>query len=365
MKGPDLPGLRIAMALPACMGVGNPGNGIQRQAIAQADALSQLGHDVVPLDPWHWQKLSDLDVLHVFCGGYDVIGFIEPFMRDVGPLRVYAPIIDSNHPNWRYRLASWVDNLVPRHLSAPGIHRRLARSSDLVIVRSAHEQDRVVNSLGVPAQRVRVVLNGTAKPDAIPPAQAQQALRDEYDLPEKFVLSVSDYTAPRKNILRLVHACEQAGLPLVLAGNSRIESATSVQLDNIARHKREPGLRCLPFLSHDALRALMAASHVFCLPSKHEGTGLAALEAAALGVPVVITSRGGTRDYFGSLALYVDPDDVADIARALQATWTRPRTTALQTHVQTQLTWEASARSLVNHYQHALALKKTRAALTR
>ena len=47
--------------------------------------------------------------------------------------------------------------------------------------------------------------------------------------------------------------------------------------------KRYPTVKILGFLDRDVLDSLYAACKVFCLPSRHEGTGLVALEAASHG----------------------------------------------------------------------------------
>jgi glycosyltransferase involved in cell wall biosynthesis len=105
--------------------------------------------------------------------------------------------------------------------------------------------------------------------------------------------------------------------------------------------------------------ALYGLCHVFCLPSYHEGTGLAALEAGAAGAHVIITRLGGTRDYFQDLASYVSPTDVNDIRRALARTWDMPRGSALQAHIRASLGWDASASALERTYELARSRKAT------
>jgi glycosyltransferase involved in cell wall biosynthesis len=99
---------------------------------------------------------------------------------------------------------------------------------------------------------------------------------------------------------------------------------------------------------------------VFCLPSSHEGTGLAALEAASHGAALVITRHGGPKDYFLQHAEYVDPFDVGDIARALKKVWEQPRTGALQEHISSNLTWDHSAQALERVYHQELMNKAKR-----
>ena len=61
------------------------------------------------------------------------------------------------------------------------------------------------------------------------------------------------------------------------------------------------------------------ASDVFMLPSRHEGLGVAALEAMAAGRAVVATRVGGLADavVHGRTGLLVPPEDPAQLATAL------------------------------------------------
>lgn len=65
---------------------------------------------------------------------------------------------------------------------------------------------------------------------------------------------------------------------------------------------------------------LLAGCDVFCLPSRAEGLGVAALEAMAAGRAVVATRVGGLGDAVvdGRTGLLVAPDDAAALALALE-----------------------------------------------
>jgi glycosyltransferase involved in cell wall biosynthesis len=160
-------------------------------------------------------------------------------------------------------------------------------------------------------------------------------------------------------VLRLVTATEQLGLPLVLAGHS-MPGPIAAELEASARRNKR--LRLLGFVDRRTRDALYGLCHAFCLPSHHEGTGLAALEAGAAGAHVIITRLGGTRDYFGDQALYVSPSDVDSIRSALTRAWETPRRNGLQLHIRNNLSWDASARALDRAYQIARNRKSRRRA---
>jgi glycosyltransferase-like protein len=63
---------------------------------------------------------------------------------------------------------------------------------------------------------------------------------------------------------------------------------------------------------HDDLAGLVAAAEVFAFPSTKEGFGLAAMEALAAGVPVVVRDLPVLREVFGSAVRYgTDPPSFA------------------------------------------------------
>jgi len=335
--------MRIGFMLASDKSLTGPGDGVRMQAEFQAKALEQLGHQVQRLGPWQPGTSDGLDVIQFFMGGLGFYG-IERARRPGGPLLVFAPIIDSNEPFWRYRLAARLGNCIPdRIFTIPGELRKQALGSDLVVVRSTHERDRVVYGLGINASRVQIVLNGVEPP----PAVDAEPLRRSLGLPAEYVLHISAYTQARKNVPRLLEAVGPLEIPLVIAGSAEPGELN----DRIVKLAQNYGhVRLLGFQNRESLHALYAGAKVFCLPSVHEGTGLVALEAAAQGAQVVITQNGGPRDYFGPLAEYVDPSNTGQIRAAVLRCWQRPADGRLREHVLSHLTWRQSAQSLLAAY---------------
>jgi Glycosyltransferase len=66
------------------------------------------------------------------------------------------------------------------------------------------------------------------------------------------------------------------------------------------------------------LRRLYADAACLAIPSLHEGFGLPALEAMAVGTPVVAARAGALPEVTGDAAVLVDPLDTIDIANGLE-----------------------------------------------
>jgi glycosyltransferase involved in cell wall biosynthesis len=341
--------LRIGFMLATNIALSSGGNGVRMQAVCQAAALRRRGHEVIEMNPWQTYKLSTIDVVQFFVGGHP-FEWIEVLKADLN-LLVFAPMIDSNQPHWRYAIAAQADRfLSSRMTTVQGVLKRQAAAADLVVVRSSHEHDRMVKSLGTDPGKIKLVLNGAEPRDPGNPS----VIREAFDLPEQFVGHVSAYGQGRKNVLRLIEACVALGYPLVIAGNAK-EADSSILAKIREWTERSKLVRVLPFLTMEQLQSLYVAAKVFALPSYNEGTGLVAVEAAAQGAAgLVVTQNGGPPDYFLDMAQYVDPLSVESIKAGIKAAWERGPDPRLTRHVRENLTWDKSAESLEAAYLFAL-----------
>lgn len=334
--------MKIGMMLPAVYAIGNPFSGVREQALAQANALEDLGHTVVRLSSWEKYNLASFDVLHYFFGGH-WMNQIDSIESPKTTIRVFAPIIDTLQSNRNYRLAARLGTLHDKFTTVQAQYMRQANNANVVVARSAFEADKLRNGLGVPASKIRVVLNGCAPPEKVDVAAA----RKMFQLDEDFVLHISRITNPGKNVLNLIVGVGSLGLPLVIAGTHEPGRAYDAI---VSAAERFPSVRLIGKVSHETKNALYAACRVFCLPSTREGTGLVALEAASYGANVVITGNGGPPDYFGDFAHYPKNTSAEMTAEAVRQAWLQENNKSLQLHVCKNLTWENSARQLESVY---------------
>jgi glycosyltransferase involved in cell wall biosynthesis len=75
----------------------------------------------------------------------------------------------------------------------------------------------------------------------------------------------------------------------------------------------------IDWLPRPALLDLMRGAAAVLAPSLAEGFGLPALEAMALGTPVLTSRTGAPQEIAGAGALLVDPADVRDITAGIAA----------------------------------------------
>jgi D-inositol-3-phosphate glycosyltransferase len=173
--------------------------------------------------------------------------------------------------------------------------REVARQAGLVIAWTPHEREAIVNYYGADSGKVAVIPPGV-DPGRFRPLD-QAACRRRLGLGDERVLLYVGRLERLKGVdilLRTVQQLEHpAGVKLLIVGGG----ANSPELERLKRMSRDLGIesrvRFMGSLPQGELPAYYNAADVCVLPSYYESFGLAALEAAACGKPVVASRVGG------------------------------------------------------------------------
>lgn len=121
---------------------------------------------------------------------------------------------------------------------------------------------------------------------------------------------------PKKNVGRMLQAYLAAGLdtPLVLVGARAWKSES--ELKPIAHGPAR--VRRMDYLPRSQLTRLIRGARAVVFPSLYEGFGLPALEAMALGAPMLTSTAGSLPEVVGDAAMLVDPYDVSAMTEAFR-----------------------------------------------
>lgn len=184
---------------------------------------------------------------------------------------------------------------------------RMRRDADLVLCASEATRSDAVDA-GFAPGRLRVVPLGVAAP--VVDAAGVEAVRRRLGIDGRYVLHLGT-AEPRKNTAALVRVA--ARLPddvtVVLAGATGWGDTPTVD-------GRDRVLD-VGFVSEADKWALLAGASVSCTPSLWEGFGLPALEAMAVGTPVVTAAGGALEEVVGDAGVCVDPRDDEALTDAL------------------------------------------------
>lgn len=154
---------------------------------------------------------------------------------------------------------------------------------------------------------------------------------------------------PHKNQLGAIEALRGRGRRILVAGPPHPHHP---EYFDACRRALGAAGEMLGRVPDDELLRLYRTAAVHVLASWFETTGLASLEAAACGTPVVSTDRGFARDYFLDHAAYCDPARPASIAEAVERAVGRD-TRGLTALVREQYTWARAAERTERAYEVA------------
>ena len=293
---------------------------------------------------WLWHRRQWPPVECLASGPFDVVHSPSPLQIPTSGAASIVTIHDVDFLTHPER----ADGEIQRDY--PPLARAHAHRADAIVVPSRYTRDQVARRFKISTDRVFVCPNGApAWPIRSPPRPGGHLL---------FVGSI----APRKNVGRLLeaYALLRHGYPtapqLVLAGQPASDGES---LLTTLRQPRFGGcVRHEGYVSEERLRSLYADASAVVLPSLDEGFGIPALEAMTLGVPLVVARRGALPDLVGDAGLLVDPLDVEDLSRAMQAVVTdtelRGKLSQAGPQRARNFTWRASAKVLHEAYLFAI-----------
>jgi glycosyltransferase involved in cell wall biosynthesis len=205
--------------------------------------------------------------------------------------------------------------------------RRVLRAADAVVAVSALTRSELVELVGVPEERIRVVPNGV---DAIFTTDGPRASGD-------YVLAVATLE-PRKNLGRAVEAARLDDVELRVVG-ARGWGGVDV-----------PGW--VGEVPDSELAALYRGARCVLYPSLYEGFGLPVLEAMACGAPVVTSQGTAMEEVASGAAVLVDPLAAEAIAEGIrEAEARRDELVPLGLARARELTWGRAADEIVRLWE--------------
>jgi glycosyltransferase involved in cell wall biosynthesis len=235
---------------------------------------------------------------------------------------------------------AWVQHVIPSRF---WLHQAASGSpSDLVICVSRAVQARQEHLYPGPA--TAVVHPGVDAPERpLPRRAARHALGISGEGPAVGVVGRIEPWKGQDIAVRMLARLTSTTCSLILIGDRHSASwpGFTPEVDVLAAELGVADRVVFTGHRHDAARLLHGLDVLVCA-SREEGFGLAVLEAAAAGVPVVATRCGGPEDMLDHevTGLLVPPEDPAALAEAVEAIFASPTAAARMTGNAQQLYWQ-------------------------
>jgi len=316
-------------------------------------ALQNLGVDVRFFDMWDANmKLGKADLVHIFNAGIATYSLAANLIA-YGSKYVVNPIFYSNHSAGLLRTYQKLNNLcnklLMRSYSDYGLTKYVCDQAKMVLPNTMAEGELLQKGLGVNPGKIQVIANGVEKrfADADPDLFIQK-----YGLKD-FILYVGHLGPDRKNGRNIIKALQQIDHPSVIIADVLHNAEGEWCRNEIEKTAK---IRLIEWLNHDdpLFASAYAACDTFILPTKYETPGRAALEAGLAGAKIVITPRGGTKEYFGEMALYPDPHSVPSLKSSVEEALNLPKTPQLSAHIMENFIWEVVAEKTKQMYLNVL-----------
>lgn len=208
------------------------------------------------------------------------------------------------------------------------LEKLAARCSHLILSQSREDVETAVREGIAPRERIEVLGNGidlTRFDRATLSDEVLRATRRELGIPDGApVVGFVGRLVAEKGILELLEACRELlqrfpTVKFLLVGPHDPEKPDALDPEIAARHGLADAF-VFAGMRQD-MPVMYALMDVFALPSHREGFPRSPMEAAAMGVPSVVTDIRGCREAVveGESGLFVPPHDAAALAGAINA----------------------------------------------
>lgn len=311
-----------------------PTGGVQYQGLMWKNALEKLDNKVDLVGSfWSGVNLADYDAVIIFMLEIGCRSYVKA-VADVNPNVIVAPIIDPKYSDKLFKFFCKYWGSVKYLGLSSGYHDMwLARKyPKLWLVRSDQERHYVNYCLEIPQEKIATVPLNYRIPNCI-------GFPDK----ENFCFHASRLHAANKNVPRIIEAAKKYGFQLKLSGY--LEHKNIGWLQNLIGGASN--IEYVGRLTAEGLLDMYKRAKVLALPSLQEGVGMVALEAAAYGCEIVLTSYGAPKQYFKGQAILVDPKSVDEIGqgimKALNEGYAQPK---LKTFIENNYSEESCGKLL-------------------
>lgn len=197
------------------------------------------------------------------------------------------------------------------------------KKSSAVISVSQETTDNFNRILKLPDGKVQTIYFAPARNfKRITDPEVLQTIKAKYDLPEKFILTLTKRKGGnRKNLGQIFkayaryHSQTNNPHPLVIGGKDcyLFRDEYGVPTDSYGKDILFPD-----WIDQSDMPAVFSLASLYLYPSNLEAFPIPLTEAMACGTPILTSNVNGLKEIAGDAALLMDPNDTESIARGIQ-----------------------------------------------
>jgi len=264
--------------------------------------LEELGYEVVKV---HNSALlpSDCDIYFVWWWSSGFVPLIKAKLRGKPVITIGNIHYDDPSPQGYHQRPFYIKFFINYSL----------RKSDIQIATARKEYEAIVN-LG--ASNPKLVYH------AIDENKYSYA---PYEGRENFLFTLTQLTKPnvkRKKVREIILAFNEllktdSTLKLYIAGNTTDDGYPDL-LALVQELNLNEKVKFLGRISDEEKINYYQRCKIYVQPTSYEGFGMAIAESMLCGAPVVTSLNGAVPEVTGDLAVFVNPDDISDIAAGIR-----------------------------------------------
>ena len=180
-----------------------------------------------------------------------------------------------------------------------------ARTSKRILTVSEFSKQEIINKLGIKEDSISVIYNAVNNNQ-----EEQESILEK--VPKNYILAVSSID-PRKNYARLTQA-----FTIIPNCNLVVVGGVSHIFNHVKMNRSLNNVYTLGRVTDAELTTLYKNARAFIYPSLYEGFGIPPIEAMTYGCPVVASDLSVIHEVCGDAALYVNPYNIDEIAKAIE-----------------------------------------------
>jgi len=232
-----------------------------------------------------------------------------------------------------------------------------------IITDSENSKNDINKIFRIPAEKIFVTLlavNPIFKKEVS--TSKIEEIRKKYNLPEKFVFTVSAGANPNKNLPSLAEVTDRIGIPLVIVGKDMlkpVEEPVHPELIDMVRLRAYNHIIIPDNVSVEELNVFYHMATLFVQPSLYEGFGLPLLEAMTAGCLVASSRVSSLPEIYHQEAITFNPSKLKSMELAIRkALKLSPKKRQLQIDLARKrsedFTWEKTAKKTLEVYKKVL-----------